>query len=466
MLRVSGQAALFGAASAALAEESDSQAAAELVRALVVFGDDAVAEAATRTALRLGDPDVTTALVSSLARRHGVSAYGLIERLASVDGVDWELFFWRASGGQAKMLGVSLAKVVARQDATMLSGLLAAARRASGTLAEGPLRVALKSQDEGVRRVVYEHLVAACASTSLSPELRAEIEALVSSELRAEESALPTAEFTLMRRACGAGGDDPVVWHGMEVHELREFAYGAFAPWLRPAEEEALYSAMGEGMPRRVVKAKRPVNDSPPMSTIEALPPGMLEDVLSITGCRPKKRRYAAAVLRYEQGSPRRVLQLIDTSLDAACQKASLVLLASTLSLGADGGVGEEIVVLPLNEAFVDAVTSRGDCTVRSSPQELRRIGGTIKPPKKVVDMDPRYPANALDARVQGIVVLKSVLSASGCVTAVKVLASRSPPLDLEALNTVSHWRYRPAELDGERVSVLMSVMVNFKFGY
>jgi TonB family protein len=80
--------------------------------------------------------------------------------------------------------------------------------------------------------------------------------------------------------------------------------------------------------------------------------------------------------------------------------------------------------------------------------------------------MDPRYPANALDARVQGIVVLKSVLSASGCVTAVKVLASRSPPLDLEALNTVSHWRYRPAELDGERVSVLMSVMVNFKFGY
>lgn len=44
-------------------------------------------------------------------------------------------------------------------------------------------------------------------------------------------------------------------------------------------------------------------------------------------------------------------------------------------------------------------------------PRQPMRVGGDIRPPKKVKDVPPVYPAEAKQAWVQGIVVLEAVIT-------------------------------------------------------
>ena len=90
------------------------------------------------------------------------------------------------------------------------------------------------------------------------------------------------------------------------------------------------------------------------------------------------------------------------------------------------------------------------------------RVGGNISPPTKITDVDPRYPAVAQAARVQGIVILEAVISGDGRVTEVRVLRS-VPLLDDAAVEAVRQWTYTPTLLNGQPVPVIMTVTVNFR---
>ena len=89
------------------------------------------------------------------------------------------------------------------------------------------------------------------------------------------------------------------------------------------------------------------------------------------------------------------------------------------------------------------------------------RIGGGIRAPAKVVDVAPVYPPEAREARVQGVVILEVTLSRTGEVSEVEVVRS-TPLLDEAAVAAVRQWRYEPTLVDGEPVSVLMTVTMNF----
>jgi TonB family protein len=94
-------------------------------------------------------------------------------------------------------------------------------------------------------------------------------------------------------------------------------------------------------------------------------------------------------------------------------------------------------------------------------PTEILKVGGAIKAPKKLVNVPPRYPADALQAKVQGVVVLDVVVDAQGVPTEVQV--SRSVPmLDAAAVEAVRQWRYEPTLLNGVPVPIAMSVEVGF----
>jgi TonB family protein len=90
------------------------------------------------------------------------------------------------------------------------------------------------------------------------------------------------------------------------------------------------------------------------------------------------------------------------------------------------------------------------------------RVGGDIRPPLKVVHVVPVYPALAAAARVQGSVVLDCVIDEDGHVASVTVLRSQ-PLLEAAAVDAVRQWRYRPTLLNGVRVSVLLTVTVDFR---
>ena len=88
-------------------------------------------------------------------------------------------------------------------------------------------------------------------------------------------------------------------------------------------------------------------------------------------------------------------------------------------------------------------------------------MGGTIKPPTKIRNVNPTYPPDALASRVQGVVIIEARIEGDGTVSQARVLRS-IPMLDEAALEAVRQWLFTPTFLNGAPVPVIMTVTVNF----
>jgi TonB family protein len=89
------------------------------------------------------------------------------------------------------------------------------------------------------------------------------------------------------------------------------------------------------------------------------------------------------------------------------------------------------------------------------------RVGGNIKPPMKVRDVKPVYPADAMAARVRGVVIIEATIDPLGNVINTRVMRGQ-PLLDQAAVEAVSQWQFAPTLLNGVAVPVIMTVTVNF----
>jgi periplasmic protein TonB len=92
------------------------------------------------------------------------------------------------------------------------------------------------------------------------------------------------------------------------------------------------------------------------------------------------------------------------------------------------------------------------------------RVGQGVREPRKVVDVRPVYPPIAINARIEGAVILEAVINERGEIERVKVLRSQ-PLLDAAAIEAVQRWRYTPTLLNGVPVAVLMTITINFTLG-
>jgi periplasmic protein TonB len=92
------------------------------------------------------------------------------------------------------------------------------------------------------------------------------------------------------------------------------------------------------------------------------------------------------------------------------------------------------------------------------------RVGGVVQPPKLIHQVQPVYPMLAKEARIQGDVVIDSVIDKQGDVTQMKVV-SGSPLLIQAAMQSLEQWKYQPTLLNGEPVDVDMLVTVHFQMG-
>jgi protein TonB len=95
-------------------------------------------------------------------------------------------------------------------------------------------------------------------------------------------------------------------------------------------------------------------------------------------------------------------------------------------------------------------------------PAKPIRVGGTIREPKRIVDVAPVYPAIAQQVRKEGVVILEAVISETGNVVGVRVMRSE-PLLDQAAVDAVRAWKYTPTLLNGVPVQVLMTITVQFR---
>jgi protein TonB len=97
-----------------------------------------------------------------------------------------------------------------------------------------------------------------------------------------------------------------------------------------------------------------------------------------------------------------------------------------------------------------------------SAPPPLRRVGGEIKAPVKLVNVPPDYPELARRTRVEDVVILETVIDELGNVTSARVLRGH-PLLNQAALDAVQRWRFTPARLNDEAIPVVMTVTVQFR---
>ena len=84
--------------------------------------------------------------------------------------------------------------------------------------------------------------------------------------------------------------------------------------------------------------------------------------------------------------------------------------------------------------------------------------------PIVIYEAKPKYTADAMRAKVQGVVVLSAVVMPDGTVTDVRITRSldQSFGLDEEAKKTALQWRFRPGTLKGEPVPVRIQIELTF----
>ncbi|MXZ36674.1 MAG: energy transducer TonB [Holophagales bacterium] len=85
--------------------------------------------------------------------------------------------------------------------------------------------------------------------------------------------------------------------------------------------------------------------------------------------------------------------------------------------------------------------------------------------PVKIHDVAPQYPDVAREARVQGVVILKTLIDDEGNVADIEVLKSLPMGLSEAAVDAVKQWKFEPATVDGTPVPTNHHVTVNFRLG-
>jgi TonB family protein len=94
-------------------------------------------------------------------------------------------------------------------------------------------------------------------------------------------------------------------------------------------------------------------------------------------------------------------------------------------------------------------------------PKPLR-VGGNVEQMNLVTKVQPVYPASAKAARIQGQVMLETVISKEGEPLDIRVLASPSDDLTQSSLEAVRQWRYKPTLLNGSPVEIVTDIVVNY----
>lgn len=98
-----------------------------------------------------------------------------------------------------------------------------------------------------------------------------------------------------------------------------------------------------------------------------------------------------------------------------------------------------------------------------AAPSDVLKVGGDVMAPVEVRRVQPTYPEELRNNRVQGTVILSAVIDEKGAVTKVEAVESPAPEMTKAAVEAVRLWTYRPATKKGKPVKVHLTVTVSFK---
>jgi TonB family protein len=88
-----------------------------------------------------------------------------------------------------------------------------------------------------------------------------------------------------------------------------------------------------------------------------------------------------------------------------------------------------------------------------------------VDKPKLIREVKPSYTAEAMAAKIEGEVLLETVVLTNGRVGPVRILRSLGPRfrLDDEAVRALRGWRFSPGSFEGRAVPVVVTIAIAFK---
>lgn len=89
------------------------------------------------------------------------------------------------------------------------------------------------------------------------------------------------------------------------------------------------------------------------------------------------------------------------------------------------------------------------------------RVGGNVQQANLVMKVTPAYPAEAKQARIQGVVQFTATINKDGTIQTLELISGH-PLLVGSALDAVKQWVYRPTLLNGNPVEVVTQIDVNY----
>jgi protein TonB len=95
-------------------------------------------------------------------------------------------------------------------------------------------------------------------------------------------------------------------------------------------------------------------------------------------------------------------------------------------------------------------------------PTGAQRVSSSVMAQRLVSHPTPIYPPIAKSARVQGTVTLQATIGTDGSVQNLQLLSAGSPLLVQSAMDAVKQWVYSPTLLNGNPVTVVTTIDVNF----
>jgi TonB family protein len=125
----------------------------------------------------------------------------------------------------------------------------------------------------------------------------------------------------------------------------------------------------------------------------------------------------------------------------------------------------ETAVISPADETNPETVavsvfTEAGGASV----PDILPAGGDVTAPVATRRVEPVYPEDQKAMRISGIVILQTVIDATGKVVDAHVLKNLPGTFGDAAIAAVKQWEFKPATLNGKPVTVTFNLVMQFKF--
>jgi TonB family protein len=465
---------LTPASAAAMATETAPDAVFEEGRLVAYFGGPEYDAAILSAWKRLRVRQLLVALAG--ARRQGIFSVLPDIRESGVNDALLVDIIGAAGGGGAGISDVA-ASAVRTGDATIFRAALTAAHNNRVDIPSAVVVSALQSSATRLHDPMLWYLLQEWRqdAPAMPADTLAAVRAVLDAPSDEKNSDVGTMLlYELTSRAAGRAARSDDAWKQWlrEPHnELLSFFEVAGVRGLLTEEERAsLAKALGReprffGVGVPIDRTPPPNPTGPRVMTVSGYPGGLMSSTLEVAGCNLKKvaepRLAAAAVVSIRTDGRLAQVTPVDSQLPKPCvQPLQDLFVLYTAYNDAVLRSEQRLMMLPLSNDFV---ACQDDTSGRYRPDATGTIGSLhITPPKKIRDVKPIYPNDQQNQRVQGIVILESTISATGCVEVARVIRSVSTGLDWAATRAVVDWKFTPPLANGEAIPVVMTVTVNF----